>query len=80
MGFPGLGKIIAEECLIVKIFWGVAMNENDKFSFESIHALSRAFQQSRVFLTAFELGIFTALGDEDKSSDEIAVETRVDPV
>ena len=56
------------------------MNENDKFSFESIHVLSRAFQQSRVFLTAFELDIFTTLGDEDKSSEEIAVETKVGPV
>ena len=55
------------------------MNENEKFSFESIHVLSRAFQQSRVFLTAFELGIFTALGDEDKSSEEVAVETEADP-
>ncbi len=55
------------------------MSENDKFSFESIHKLSRAFQESRVFLTAFELGIFTALGDDEKSSEEIAVEIKVDP-
>jgi predicted O-methyltransferase YrrM len=55
------------------------MSENDKFSFESINALSRGFQQSRVFLTAFELDIFTALGDEERSSEEIAVEIAANP-
>lgn len=34
--------------------------------------LSRAFQGSRIFLTAYELDIFTVLGDEEKSSEEIA--------
>jgi predicted O-methyltransferase YrrM len=55
------------------------MSENDKFSFESINVLSRGFQQSRVFLTAFELGIFTALGDGEKSSEEIAMAIAADP-
>jgi precorrin-6B methylase 2 len=55
------------------------MSENDKFSFESINVLSRGFQQSRVFLTAFEMGIFTSLGDEEKSSEEIAIEISADP-
>jgi predicted O-methyltransferase YrrM len=61
------------------IFWGINMSDNNAFSFESIHALSRGFQQSRVFLTAFELGIFTALGDGEKSSKEVAIEIAADP-
>ena len=34
--------------------------------------LSRAFQASRVFLTGFEMDIFTILGDEKKTSAEVA--------
>jgi SAM-dependent methyltransferase len=34
--------------------------------------LSRAFQKSRIFLTAYELDVFTVLGDEEKSSKEIS--------
>ena len=55
------------------------MSENDKFSFESINVLSRGFQESRVFLTAFELGIFTVLGDGEKCSEEVASEIAADP-
>lgn len=54
------------------------MGENGKFSFESINELSRAFQQSRVFLTAFELDIFSVLGDDKRSSEEIALEIKAD--
>jgi predicted O-methyltransferase YrrM len=60
------------------MFRRVFMRENDKFSFKSIDVLSRAFQQSRVFLTAFELGIFTALGNDEKSSEEVAIEIKAD--
>jgi ubiquinone/menaquinone biosynthesis C-methylase UbiE len=64
---------------IVKKTGEGGMKENNEFSFESIHELSRTFQQSRVFLTAFELGIFTVLGDDEKSSGKIAAEISVDP-
>jgi len=63
---------------LIKVFRRILIRENDKFSFESINVLSRAFQQSRVFLTAFDLGIFTALGDDEKSSEEIAIEIKAD--
>ena len=32
------------------------MNKKARFSFNDINFLSRSFQQSRVFLTGFELG------------------------
>lgn len=35
--------------------------------------LALSFQKSRVFLTAYELGIFTAIGKNSRSSSEIAV-------
>ena len=55
------------------------MSNNDNFSFEDIGYLTRAFQQCRVFLTAFELDIFSVLGDSEKSSEEIAIEIKADP-
>jgi len=55
------------------------MSDEKSFSFEDIGFLSRAFQQSRVFLTAFELNIFTVLGDDEKSSEEVAGEIKADP-
>jgi cyclopropane fatty-acyl-phospholipid synthase-like methyltransferase len=58
---------------------GLDMNKQAKFSFNDINFLSRSFQQSRVFLTGFELGIFTLLGEEEKSSDQIAGEIDADP-
>ncbi len=50
-------------------------NEKSKgegVSHEGIMELSRAFQGSRVLLSAFELNVFTVLGDEEKSSEEVA--------
>jgi SAM-dependent methyltransferase len=38
-----------------------------------------AFRQSRTILTAFELGIFTALGEERKTSAQVACDLRADP-
>ncbi len=38
-----------------------------------------SFQGSRVLLTAFELGIFSALGSDHKTSEEIAKELATDP-
>ena len=55
------------------------MSNNDDFSFEDIGYLTRAFQQCRVFLTSFELDIFSVLGDSEISSEEIAVEIKADP-
>ena len=54
------------------------MKNSDRFSFEDIGYLSRSFQQSRVFLTAFELDIFTVLGNSEKTSEEIAGEIKAD--
>lgn len=55
------------------------MNDRNTFSFEDIGYLSRSFQQSRVFLTAFELDIFTVLADFEKTSEEVAREIKADP-
>lgn len=52
---------------------------NAEFTLKDINFLSRSFQQSRIFLTAFELGIFTILGDADKRSEEISREINTDP-
>ncbi len=46
---------------------------------EDLLQLARAFRQSRILLSAHELGIFTALGDEEKSSDEIASALDLNP-
>lgn len=55
------------------------MDKKDSFSFEDIGFLSRSFQQSRVFLTAFELGVFTAIGKDEKSAGDIAGIIKADP-
>ena len=55
------------------------MNKKAKFSFNDINFLSRSFQRSRVFLTGFELGIFTVLGENEKSSGQVAIEIKADP-
>lgn len=47
-------------------------------SIEQIMEISRAFQGSRIFLTAFELGIFTVLDDEEKPSAAVAREIGAD--
>jgi predicted O-methyltransferase YrrM len=38
-----------------------------------------AFRQSRIVLTSFELGVFTALGEDRKTSSEVARRLRADP-
>lgn len=43
-----------------------------------IRDLGLGFQKSRIFLTAYELDIFTVLGDKTRSSDEAAKELGVD--
>ena len=54
------------------------MMSNAEFTIKDINFLSRSFQQSRIFLTGFELGIFTVLGDTEKTSEEIAKEINAD--
>jgi len=44
----------------------------DVLSPDSIGEIARAFQRSRVLLTAYELELFTALGEESKSAIEVA--------
>ncbi len=46
--------------------------ENQSMSSEKIHGMARAFQGSRILLSAFELGVFTALEDEAKTAVELA--------
>jgi SAM-dependent methyltransferase len=45
---------------------------SDGMTLDDIIELSRAFQKSRIFLTAYEMEIFTVLGDEEKTSKEIS--------
>jgi hypothetical protein len=46
---------------------------------DSIRETAIAFQRSRILLTAFELGVFTALGDMEKTAVETALTLGVDP-
>lgn len=46
---------------------------------DDIMEIATGFQRSRILLTAFELGIFSALGEERKGSDDVAVALRTDP-
>jgi predicted O-methyltransferase YrrM len=52
--------------------------KSDGISLNEIIALSRAFQKSRIFLTAYEMGVFSVLGDEEKSSKEISAAIHAD--
>ncbi|MDQ1266099.1 MAG: hypothetical protein QG635_1251 [Bacteroidota bacterium] len=52
--------------------------EDDTISVEDLLEIAHSFQQSRVFLTACELGIFTILGSGQKTSKEIAGELGAD--
>lgn len=45
---------------------------------DKIHQIARAFQQSRILLTAYELNIFTIIGKGAKSSVEIAQKINAD--
>lgn len=47
------------------------MGKSD-FTPESIREMATAFQKSRIFLSAFELGIFGALGHHVESSEDVA--------
>ena len=59
------------------------MNKGEKvaeapLSPEPIGALASAFQRSRILLTAYELDLFTALGEERRSAAEVAQALDVD--
>ncbi|MCG3118196.1 MAG: 3-hydroxy-5-methyl-1-naphthoate 3-O-methyltransferase [bacterium] len=51
---------------------------NDHLLPDSIRDIAYAFQRSRVLLTAYELGLFNALGDEKKPSAEVAAILKTD--
>jgi len=54
------------------------VNSERSFSRDEIRATAYAFQQSRVLLTAYELGIFSAIDDGLCRSDEIAQKLGTD--
>ena len=58
---------------------GNEKSKGEGISHEGIMELSRAFQGSRILLSAFELDVFTVLGDEEKSSEEVANTIAADP-
>ncbi|MEP0767539.1 MAG: methyltransferase domain-containing protein [Fimbriimonadia bacterium] len=45
---------------------------------QSVRDMAYAFQKSRVLLSAFELGLFSALGDEDLAAEEVAMRAGAD--
>jgi SAM-dependent methyltransferase len=51
----------------------------DELTYGEIRAMVSGFRVSRIILTGFELGVFTALGHEELSAAEIAGETGADP-
>ncbi len=50
-----------------------------KLSPDVLRKQAYGFQPSRILLTAFELGIFTALGSGERSSNQVAAGLRTDP-
>ena len=52
--------------------------KNDSISLTRINEIIYSFRESRILLTACELGVFTAIGDEWRNSAEIAAEERYD--
>ena len=55
------------------------MRTKNSLSPESIREIATGFQKSRILLTAYELGIFSFLGDEKKTSVETASAVGADP-
>ncbi len=49
------------------------------FTREDIRGIATGFQQSRVVLTAFELGLFTAVGSGARTSAEVAADIGTNP-
>ncbi len=48
------------------------------FTQDSIREIAIGFQKSRVLLTAYELGVFTALGNKAKSAQDVAGNLKAD--
>ena len=46
---------------------------------EALGDMASGFQRSRILLTAFELGLFTALGDGSRTSEQVAETLGTDP-
>ncbi|MDD5773307.1 MAG: methyltransferase [bacterium] len=53
-------------------------NDNNELLPQDIRELGLSFQKSRIFLTAYELDVFTALGDKARSSNEVAKKLGAD--
>lgn len=53
--------------------------ENTPLTFEAIRDMTQAFKNARILLTAFELGIFTLLSDQEYTSDAVATRLSTDP-
>ena len=52
---------------------------NEELSFNDIRAMASGFRESRIILTGFELGVFTALGSEERSAADVAGDIGTDP-
>ncbi|NIT36128.1 MAG: methyltransferase domain-containing protein [candidate division Zixibacteria bacterium] len=53
--------------------------ERPELTADGLQNIARAYHGSRIILTAYELGIFTALADERKTSAEVAEALGADP-
>lgn len=51
---------------------------SEELSLNGIMEMARAFQKSRILLTAYELEVFTVLGDGEKTSREVAMAIEAD--
>lgn len=54
-------------------------NQNEIETPAEIMQIASAFQKSRIFLTAYELGVFSALGTNMMSQDEVSETLQTDP-
>jgi len=55
------------------------MNPGSPLTAKTLMEMATAFQRSRPLLTAFELGVFTVLNDEDRTSEDTAAALGTDP-
>jgi SAM-dependent methyltransferase len=58
---------------------GNSANSGFELTADDLQQIARAFFRSRILLTAYELGVFTELGDERKTSAEVASTLETDP-
>jgi len=76
-------RVIAFAEWVVKTFGGY-MNDTlstprSYLSPDDIMEIATGFMRSRALLTAFELGVFSAIGDGSKGSEEVARRIKADP-